>query len=97
MSTKVLEPKLEQKATARAPFVPGLWQKEINVRHFIQQNYTPYYGDGAFLSGPTKRTEAIWKKLEGSVRRGAAEGHPGRFANSQLHHRPRRRIHRQGQ
>jgi formate C-acetyltransferase len=65
MSTKVLEPKLERKATAQAPFVPGLWQREINVRPFIQQNYTPYYGDGAFLSGPTKRTEAIWKKLEG--------------------------------
>jgi formate C-acetyltransferase len=45
-------------------FRTGLWQKEINVRDFIQQNYTPYDGDGAFLSPPTNRTKSIWKRLE---------------------------------
>jgi formate C-acetyltransferase len=63
MSTTVLEPKPKEKEESRPPLVPGLWTKEINVRHFIQQNYTPYYGDEFFLVGPTKRTQAIWKKL----------------------------------
>jgi formate C-acetyltransferase len=45
-------------------FQSGLWQKEIDVRNFIQQNYTPYEGDGAFLAPATARTTAIWKKLE---------------------------------
>ena len=44
-------------------FTGGLWQKEINVRAFIQQNYTPYGGDDSFLAGPTERTTNIWKKL----------------------------------
>ena len=63
MSTTVLEPKAKPKGGNRADFEPGLWTKEINVRHFIQQNYTPYHGDDSFLAGPTKRTTAIWKKL----------------------------------
>jgi formate C-acetyltransferase len=45
-------------------FRPGLWQKEINVRYFIQQNYTPYDGDGSFLKPATARTERIWNKLQ---------------------------------
>jgi formate C-acetyltransferase len=40
-----------------------LWQKEINVRAFIQLNYTPYDGDAAFLAPATPRTKAIWEKL----------------------------------
>jgi formate C-acetyltransferase len=38
-----------------------LWTKEVNVRDFIQANYTPYYGDESFLAGPTERTLAVWK------------------------------------
>ena len=45
-------------------FRGGLWQKEIDVRDFIQQNYTPYHGDEKFLAAATKRTQSIWKKLE---------------------------------
>jgi formate C-acetyltransferase len=45
-------------------FKPGLWQRDINVRWFLQQNYTPYEGDGAFLAPATERTKRIWKKLE---------------------------------
>jgi len=63
MSTTVLEPKAKGKAASRPDFKPGLWSKEINVRYFMKQNYTPYYGDDSFLVGPTKRTQAIWKKL----------------------------------
>jgi formate C-acetyltransferase len=44
-------------------FQGGLWQKEINVRDFIQQNYTPYEGDESFLAGPTARTTKIWASL----------------------------------
>src|SRR6187402_3026822 len=44
-------------------FNTGLWQKEINVRDFIQQNYTPYDGDDAFLAPATARTQAIWNRL----------------------------------
>ena len=38
-------------------FKPGAWQNEINVRDFIQQNYTPYEGDDSFLAGATARTK----------------------------------------
>src|SRR4029453_1231245 len=57
----------EKKATpATSPwkgFRTGLWQKEINVRDFIQQNYEPYDGDAAFLTGTTPRTEKLWDRL----------------------------------
>jgi formate C-acetyltransferase len=45
-------------------FKPGLWQRDINVRWFLQQNYKPYEGDDRFLAGATERTRQIWKKLE---------------------------------
>lgn len=45
-------------------FRPGLWTKEIDVRDFIQTNFTPYYGDEKFLSGATKRTQTIWTRLQ---------------------------------
>ena len=44
-------------------FTTGLWQKEINVRDFIQQNYTPYEGDESFLAPATERTKNIWARL----------------------------------
>ena len=49
--------------TAWEGFAGALWQKEINVRAFIQVNYTPYDGDESFLQGPTPRTKKIWDKL----------------------------------
>ncbi|WP_094491296.1 formate C-acetyltransferase [Wohlfahrtiimonas chitiniclastica] len=39
------------------------WQDAVNVRDFIQHNYTPFEGDDAFLQGPTPRTEQLWKEL----------------------------------
>ena len=45
-------------------FRSGAWQNEINVRDFIQQNYTEYTGDSAFLAEATPRTQALMKKLE---------------------------------
>ncbi len=40
------------------------WKKAIDVRMFIQRNYTPYEGDSSFLAGPTERTTALMGKLE---------------------------------
>ena len=45
-------------------FVGGDWQENINVRDFIQANYTEYLGDDSFLAGATKRTSALMKKIE---------------------------------
>jgi formate C-acetyltransferase len=44
-------------------FKTGLWQREINVRDFIQQNCTPYDGDESFLAPATERTGRLWKGL----------------------------------
>ena len=44
-------------------FTPGVWQNEINVRDFIQKNYTPYEGDESFLQGPTKETTELWAQV----------------------------------
>lgn len=54
----------ETLSAAWREFQPGLWQSEINVRDFIQLNYTPYDGDDSFLEPATERTQGIWKKLE---------------------------------
>jgi formate C-acetyltransferase len=45
-------------------FQAGLWQKDINVRDFIQQNYTPFHGDAQFLAPATPRTLRIWGTLQ---------------------------------
>ena len=45
-------------------FESGPWTEGINVRDFIQRNYTPYDGDSSFLSGPTEKTERVWDTLE---------------------------------
>ena len=45
-------------------FNNGAWQKEINVRDFIQKNYTPYDGDESFLAGPTEATKELWKEIQ---------------------------------
>ena len=44
-------------------FNKGLWQKEINIRDFIQQNYKPYIDDESFLAPATERTKGLWDKL----------------------------------
>ncbi len=50
-------------ASAWTGFRGGLWQSEINVRDFIQQNYTPYEGDEGFLAPATERTRHVWSRL----------------------------------
>jgi formate C-acetyltransferase len=48
---------------AWAGFSAGPWCERIDVRDFIQRNYTPYEGDAGFLSGPTERTRTVWAQL----------------------------------
>lgn len=45
-------------------FASGPWQTAIDVRDFIQRNYTPYQGDASFLAGPTDKTLRVWDHLE---------------------------------
>ncbi|MEO3945488.1 formate C-acetyltransferase [Gorillibacterium sp. CAU 1737] len=44
-------------------FLSGTWMKHIDVNDFISRNITPYYGDDAFLEGPTDNTTALWKEI----------------------------------
>ena len=44
-------------------FVEGDWKTEINVRDFIQKNYTPYEGDDSFLAEPTEKTKKLWDEV----------------------------------
>lgn len=44
-------------------FAPGNWTNEIDVRDFIQKNYTPYDGDDSFLAQATENTKALWEKV----------------------------------
>ena len=44
-------------------FKGGVWQREINVRDFIQKNYTPYDGSDEFLEGPTQNTTELWDQV----------------------------------
>ncbi|WP_042418196.1 formate C-acetyltransferase [Streptacidiphilus anmyonensis] len=56
----------QTQTTGRNPwegFKGGLWRDAVDVRDFIQHNYTPYEGDGAFLTGPTERTTAVWRQI----------------------------------
>ena len=41
-------------------FTGSHWVDDVNVRDFIQHNYTPYDGDESFLAGPTKATDKLW-------------------------------------
>ena len=64
MTTMVAEPRRAKVNPSWEGFQPGIWQNEINVRDFIQQNYEPYDGDDSFLTGATRRTHQIWATLQ---------------------------------
>lgn len=53
---------LEKKIYPTNEFNSGKWQSEINVRDFIQKNYTPYDGDSSFLAEPTEATTKLWQE-----------------------------------
>lgn len=59
----------EQFAKAWEGFAAGDWQNEVNVRDFIQKNYTPYEGDESFLvSEGTEATNKLWAKVMEGIR-----------------------------
>jgi formate C-acetyltransferase len=62
-TTLISDPAQEAAKDKRPAFRGGLWQHELNVRDFIQQNYKPYDGDGSFLAPATERTKKLWAKL----------------------------------
>lgn len=55
-------------------FTGRLWKEEINVRQFIQDNYSPYDGDEAFLTGPTEATNKLWGALQKLQKEERAKG-----------------------
>ncbi|MDP9028343.1 MAG: formate C-acetyltransferase [Actinomycetota bacterium] len=63
MSIIDVTPTTLQPSIAWDGFTAGPWQDGIDVRDFIQRNYTPYLGVGSFLTGPTDRTVRVWGKL----------------------------------
>ncbi|MFT4836988.1 MAG: formate C-acetyltransferase, partial [Psychromonas sp.] len=50
-------------ASAWQGFAGEVWKTEVNVRDFIQKNYTPFDGDESFLAGATEATDALWAKV----------------------------------
>jgi formate C-acetyltransferase len=63
---------IETPGTEKAPaeawegFVRGPWTDSVDVRDFVQRNYTPYEGDASFLAGPTEKTLRVWDTLSTS-------------------------------
>ena len=66
-------------------FKGGKWQDRIDVRDFIQKNYTPYTGDESFLQPPTARTEKMLEKYEALCRAAKRRRFEHRYRNR--HHR----------
>ncbi|MET0789248.1 MAG: formate C-acetyltransferase [Cellulomonas sp.] len=66
MSTSTLSANQRHESAAHPAwygFAAGPWTDRIDVRDFLQRNYTPYTGDAGFLAGPTPRTTALWARL----------------------------------
>lgn len=74
---------------------PGAWTESIDVRDFIQNNYTPYSGNEELLSGPSQRTLRLWEELKVLLKReidngGVLDADPG---SGLLHRLPQARLH----
>ncbi|MBY6093515.1 formate C-acetyltransferase [Priestia flexa] len=68
MKVTVMTDNTEVFAQAWNGFAAGDWKTEVNVRDFIQKNYTPYAGDESFLAGATEATDALWAKVMEGIR-----------------------------
>ena len=55
-------------------FQGRLWKEEVNVRDFIQNNYTEYVGDESFLEGTTEATDKLWGRLQELFKEARAKG-----------------------
>ena len=78
-------------------FRGALWQRDIDVRAFIQLNYEPYEGDAPSSRRRRRARSASGRSLERAVRRGTQEGRARRLADPEFDHRACARLHRQGQ
>ncbi|NMP15900.1 formate C-acetyltransferase [Thalassotalea sp. Y01] len=58
----------DSKTNAWSDFTPGDWQEQVNVRDFIQKNYTPYQGDDSFLAGATDATKTLWQQVAEGIK-----------------------------
>lgn len=87
----------EKLATAWEGFAKGDWQNEVNVRDFIQKNYTPYEGDESFLAGATEATTKLWDTVMEGVKQENRTHAPVDFdtAPGFHHHLSRRRLYRE--
>ena len=64
----------------------GHWDVDVNVRNFIQNNYTPYDGDESFLAGPTEATDKLWGRSAGAAEgRARAQGRRSGYARLRLY------------
>ncbi len=59
---------IDVNCSAWSGFKTGEWRHLVNVRNFIQKNYTPYSGDESFLSGISEKTSKIWEKAEALIK-----------------------------
>ena len=56
---------IDVNCTAWRGFKTGEWRHVVNVRNFIQKNYTPYAGGDGFLAGTTEKTKKVWEQAHG--------------------------------
>ena len=61
-------------------FKEGQWTKSVDVRNFIQLNYTPYNGDDSFLSGATEATKKLWDEVSELFKKERENGGTGKKA-----------------
>ena len=71
----------EDAAPAWESFMPGYWQQSVNVRDFIQKNYTPYTGSADFLVQASPRTQKLWAQVLELIKAENAKGGPLDFDN----------------
>ena len=77
---------IDVNCTAWRGFKTGEWRHVVNVRNFIQKNYTPYAGGDGFLEGTTEKTKKVWEKAHGLILE-EVKGHCGRGYHSGVRHR----------
>ena len=78
---------IDVNCTAWRGFKTGEWRHVVNVRNFIQKNYTPYAGGDGFLEGTTEKTKKVWEKAHGLILEEVKKGHCGRGYHSGVRHR----------
>ena len=85
---------IDVNCTAWKGFRTGEWRHLVNVRNFIQKNYTPYQGGDDFLAPISPKTAKVWEKAEALILEEIQKGHHRRGDQRRLRHRQLRpRLH----